>query len=305
METGAIIKEIEISLENQGFSIAAGSIEHLDDLKQDLEGPYNKGLIGQNFFQERLSNFKLSPHDYQEGLTSIIITAAPHLQQETIFWFQGKEHYYTIPPTYSIQTDKIVEKIIVDIINPYGFFVIPAFIPEKIAAVRTGLAKYGRNNITYCNGIGSYFRLKAFLTDLPVNEDHWHEFELMPQCGNCTACLQSCPTGAIMSERILLQSDRCLTYYNERIDDFPPWIDKSWHNSLIGCMQCQNVCPMNNKIDIRPDQAVEFIEEETEAFLNAVHENDLPDSVNIKLKGLSLLEDWPLLVRNLKVMLSV
>ena len=298
-----LMQQLEIGLKNSGFSLTIGSVNHLNDLRQDLEKPFKAGLIGKTFFQERLSDFIFTPDEYNGKLNSIIVTAAPQTQQETIFWIQGKAHHFFIPPTYSNQSDNEIEKIILDTIEPYGFSITPAIIPLKIAAVRLGLARYGRNNITYCEGMGSYFRLKAFLSDYPVYEDHWHEFELIQQCENCNACLQSCPTGAIRSERILLQSDKCLTYHNERPGEFPSWIEKSWHNCLIGCLKCQTVCPMNNKIDIRPNKAVEFSEEETMEFLNAVDEQNLPGSVVTKLKELSLFEDWPLLARNLRVML--
>jgi len=304
METSAIIKQLETNLKDRGFPAKTCSIERLNDLKKDLEAPLKKGLIGKDFFQERLSFFKLSPDDYRAGLKSIIITAAPQPPQETVFYYQGRGHRYPVPPTYSDQTDKIVEKHIIDTINRHNFSIFPALIPVKIAAVRAGLAKYGRNNITYCNGTGSYFRLKAFLSDLPVNEDLWHEFEVMPQCKRCEACLRSCPTGAIRADRILLQSDRCLTYLNERPGEFPKWVEKSWHNSLIGCMHCQTVCPMNKKINIHPDTTVEFREEETRKLLDARDERALPDSVMIKLNKLSLGEDWQLVARNLQVMLG-
>jgi epoxyqueuosine reductase len=303
MENSSIKKQLETNLKIRGFSVATCHIKHLDDLKRDLEAPLKRGLISDDFFREILSYFKLSPYDYQKGLKSIIITAAPQSPQETIFHYQGKEHHYPVPPTYSTLTDKTVEKIIIDTISPHKYTILPAFIPVKIAAVRTGLAKYGRNNITYCNSMGSYFRLKAFFTDLTVNEDHWYKLELMPQCKNCNACLQSCPTGAIMAERILLHAERCLTYHNEKADDFPPWMDRSWHNSLIGCMQCQNVCPVNKKINVHPGNAVEFTEEETRAFLDAKNQNELPISIIKKLEELDFIEDWPILVRNLKVML--
>lgn len=303
MENSTLIKKLEKNLKDQGFSITTCPIERLYDLKQDLEAPLKNGLIGNNFFQERLSFFRLSPQDYPKGLKSIIIAAAPQSQQETVFWYHEQEHGYPVPPTYSDRTDKTIEKIIIDTIGPHDFSIFPALIPVKIAAVRTGLAKYLRNNLTYCNGMGSYFRLKAFLTDLPVYENQWHEFELMSQCESCKACLQSCPTGAIKAERILLQSDRCLSYFNEKVEEFPIWVEKSWHNSLIGCMDCQNVCPVNKKIKIHPNNKVEFLEEETEKLLNARDEKDLPDSVLAKLHGLSLGEDWKIVARNLKVML--
>jgi epoxyqueuosine reductase len=304
MDNSIIISQLEVNLKDQGFSMTTCPIERLYDLKQDFEGPLKNGLISSSFFQERLSNFKLSPLDYREGLKSIIVTAAPQLPQMTIYQYQGKEHRCIVPPTYTDQTDKIIEKIIIDIIGSYNFSIFPALIPVKITAVRTGLTKYGRNNITYCNSMGSYFRLKAFMTDLPVDENMWHEFELMPQCNNCQACLRSCPTSAIRADRILLQADKCLTYFNEKMEEFPIWIKKSWHNSLIGCMRCQIVCPVNKKLNLHTDNAVKFSEEETEKLLNARDGQALPDSVLTKLRRLSLSEDWQLVARNLSVLLA-
>jgi epoxyqueuosine reductase len=298
-----IISQLEENLNDQGFSVTTCPIERLHDLKQDLEAPLKDGLISNDFFQECLSKFRLSPHDYPEGTKSIMVTAAPQLPQVTVFRYHGKERRYPVPPTYTDQTDKIIEKIIVDTIGPYKYSLSPALIPVKITAVRTGLAKYGRNNITYCNGMGSYYRLKAFITDLPVAENRWHKFEMMPQCKSCQACLKSCPTGAIRAERILLQADRCLTYFNEKIEQFPAWIKKSWHNSLIGCMDCQIVCPINKKHGVPQDNRLEFSEEETEKLITARAEQDLPDSVLTKLHALSLGEDWPLVARNLRVLL--
>jgi epoxyqueuosine reductase len=68
-------------------------------------------------------------------------------------------------------------------------------------------------------------------------------------------------------------------------------------------MQCQNVCPVNKKINVHPGNAVEFTEEETRAFLDAKNQNELPISIIKKLEELDFIEDWPILVRNLKVML--
>jgi epoxyqueuosine reductase len=303
MDTIDIQRELESRIREAGFSLAIGSIERLNDLKDDLEKNLRDGLISQAFFKERLSHFKFVPHNNDSKIKSIFVTAAPQTQQETVFWFHDKAHHIFVPPTYSDESDNKVQKILKDTLKPHGFRITRAIIPEKITAVRLGLARYGRNNITYIDEMGSYYRLRTFFSDFPVDEDHWHELELMPQCKNCTACQQSCPTNAILEERILLQSDRCLTYFNERMDDFPPWIDKSWHNSLIGCMQCQNVCPMNRNINIHPDNAVEFTEEETRAFLNAKNESELPISITNKLEELDFIEDWPLLVRNLKAIL--
>jgi epoxyqueuosine reductase len=304
MEKSALIKQLKKELDRRGFPVTICSIGRLDDLRRDLETPLKNGLIGNEFFRERLSFFKLSPQDYREGLKSIIVAAAPQSQQQAVFWYRGQPHRYPVPPTYSDRTDKIIEKIITDTIGPPGFSLFPALIPKKIAAVRTGLAKYGRNNITYCRGMGSYFRLAAYLTDLPGDDNPWHEFELMPPCAGCEACLRSCPTGAIRADRISLQADRCLTYLNEKIEEFPVWVQKKWHHCLIGCLRCQIVCPVNKKFLLRPDNTVEFPEEETIKLLHAGDEKDLPESTMAGLHGLSLGEDWQVVARNLKTLLA-
>ena len=69
--------------------------------------------------------------------------------------------------------------------------------PWKLLAVRSGLAQYGKNNITFIQGLGSFYRLVAFISDLPCAEDNWGEFKSLDDCRNCDACTKACPSGAI------------------------------------------------------------------------------------------------------------
>jgi len=80
-----------------------------------------------------------------------------------------------IPPAYSHTPDKIVKKRLVEIFTPKGFSVVQTNLPLKTLAVRSGLAKYGRNNITYIDGMGSFYRLVAYYTDIPPQENNWTE----------------------------------------------------------------------------------------------------------------------------------
>ena len=120
--------------------------------------------------------------------------------------------------------------------------------PEKLLAVRSGLARYGKNNITYVPGMGSLHRLAVFVSDLPCVEDNWGEVKTLKTCDGCTACMDACPTGAIVSDRFLIHAERCITFHNERIEEFPEWLDSSWHNCLVGCLRCQWVCPENRDV---------------------------------------------------------
>lgn len=159
----------------------------------------------------------------------------------------GQVYAFIIPPTYSTETDKRVIERLTGYLDEHGYKIFHAILPEKPLAVQSGLAAYGRNNITYINGWGSFFRLTAYYSDMPCNTDHWDDYVLLDQCANCNACIKKCPTNAISNAKIRVLAERCLTFINEGMNDFPDWVDPGWHQCLIGCMVCQDVCPVNKK----------------------------------------------------------
>jgi epoxyqueuosine reductase len=166
------------------------------------------------------------------------------------------------------------------------------------------LAKYGRNNISYVPGMGSFLRLIAFYTDYPCEEDNWQEASMMEACENCSLCRETCPTGCIPSERFLIHAENCLTHFNEDEFDLPKWLQSDWHNSLIGCMKCQAVYPVNkpylNKIETGPD----FSEAETELILNKASVEKLSPETRMKLDR--MVEDgiYPVMGRNLRMLIE-
>lgn len=70
--------------------------------------------------------------------------------------------------------------------------------------MHSGLAKYGRNNITYVNGLGSNF------SDIKCQEDTWGEVQNESFCNECNLCGEHCPTGAILEYRFLIDTLECL-----------------------------------------------------------------------------------------------
>ena len=91
----------------------------------------------------------------------------------------------------------------------------------KLAAVRSGLAQYGRNNICYVEGMGSFFSFHAYLTDRVFEEDHWSDLSNLPFCNHCSICIDACPTSAISPDRFVIDVSRCIPLYNELDGDFP------------------------------------------------------------------------------------
>ncbi len=291
-------------LEQKGCRARIVSITHLADLKDEIEGRHNDGVFEEIFYQERLTRFDYTIPAHFPNARSLIITAAPQPQRRVGFELKGKPYHFTVPPTYSYDTDRTVESMLSRILQPERFNLHPAKLPEKALAVCSGLARYGKNNIAYVDGMGSFHRLKAFFSDLPPLEDNWTGLQSMEQCHKCTACISRCLSGAIVPHRFLILAERCLTFHNERSAEFPGWIDPSWHNCLIGCMACQLACPVNKKFFNWFGERVSFTEEETTLLLGGVPRHQLPQATADKLQRLCLLEDLELVTRNLAVLLK-
>jgi epoxyqueuosine reductase len=177
-------------------------------------------------------------------------------------------------------------------------------LPEKLLAVRGGLAQYGKNNITYVNGSGSFHRPVVFVSDFPCEADNWREPTAMGKCEKCSACMQACPTAAIGSDRFLMHAERCLTFLNERSKEFPEWLSPAWHNSLVGCMICQKVCPANKDVLKWTESGVTFDNAETDLILNGVSEERLPRKTFEKLKKQGMMVYYDVLGRNLRVLME-
>ena len=225
------------------------------------------------------------------------------------FVWQGCDVAFTIPPTYVHGRNRIdgeVESVVRNALDGTGHHASPANIPKKLFATRSGLAKYGRNNITYVEGMGSYYRLVSLHTSVLCNEDPWREPEMIPLCRSCRACLRNCPTGAIAEERFLLHVERCLTYWNEKPSDvpFPEWIDPGSHNQLIGCIRCQSVRPQNSGLLTIEEPCPHFTEAETKALLGVATVKDLPEETIAKLREHDILDYPEVLPRNLGALLN-
>jgi epoxyqueuosine reductase len=291
-------------LENHSFKAGVVSATHLQELRDTIEGAHKRGLIDKDLYNEYLSGFDFTIPNVLSEATSIIIVAVPVPALQVTFMRNRQPFQAIVPPTYNHDTDQLVSDCITDVLKPEGYQLIPGVLPKKLLAARSGLARYGKNNITYIDDMGSYHRLTAFYTDAPISGEHWEEPQLLEQCQKCEACVKKCPTGAISSDRFLLYAEKCLTYHNERDKPFPEWIDTSWHNCLIGCMFCQNVCPANKPSVHRKVHVATFSDEETELILKNTPKQNLRQETLEKLEATSLLDGYELASRNLSVLLN-
>ncbi len=301
-------EELCSALEKQDYQGRIVSIYHLDELREEIEGRHEQGLLNEEFYRNWLTRFVFTPSASLPEARSLIVISVPQPAYRLVFTWKGESRPLLIPPTYVGYNDtkKRVEELLAEVVGPRGYRVERAKLPEKLLAVRSGLAAYGRNNISYVPAMGSFQEPVAFFTDLPCEDDTWQEAQIIEACENCSACRKSCPTGAISSDRFLLHAERCLTFHNEQPGDvpFPDWMDPSWHNSLVGCMLCQKVCPQNKEFVNWVEDGPQFSEEETALVLKGVPFDQLPADTAEKWKKLGLDEDYDIYPRNLSVLLD-
>jgi epoxyqueuosine reductase len=173
--------------------------------------------------------------------------------------------------------------------------------------VKSGLGRYGRNNICYVGDMGTCITLLAYFTDYEFPEDHWGEMKMLDQCEKCRVCIEHCPTKAIREDDFVIDVARCVTLYNEIEGDFPDWIEPSAHNALVGCMHCQFKCPANRLALQHVGRLADVTEDETIQILSGHPEDSVREAVYAKLRKFGPAgsqEGMPLFVRNLSVLLE-
>lgn len=112
---------------------------------------------------------------------------------------------------------------------------------EKPLAVEAGLGWQGRNGLLIHPDAGSWFFLGSLITNIELPEDG----PMQDQCGKCRACINYCPTGAIVGDKIV-DSMRCLAYLSI---EYQGVIEERWRKAfgtrIFGCDDCQLICPWN------------------------------------------------------------
>ena len=292
------------AIEQQGYRAKMVSVDHLKDLENDINTFHQQGYFNEEFFAEELGGFEFEIPDNGFGAESLIIAAAPQPQVRVTFTLEDKELACIIPPTYSYVTDRKIEQLLRLQLEPAGYHFKKVRIPWKLLAVRSGMAQYGKNNITYITGLGSFYRLVAFITDLPCADDSWGELHMLNDCTNCDACAKACPGGAIGAGRFLLHAERCITFHNERPGKFSGWIHPSWHHCLVGCMICQKVCPVDKHFRKWVVEGPGFTAQETDRLRQVVNRDELDAETLKKLGQLDMTEYVDVLGRNLEALIG-
>ncbi len=123
------------------------------------------------------------------------------------------------------------------------FFVDSAPIMDKVWAQKSGLGWMGKNTNIIHPKIGSFIFIGEIVCNLEIESDT----AISHRCGNCTRCIDACPTGAI-TEPYKINAQKCISYQTiEKKGDIDADIVPKLNHFIFGCDICQDVCPWNRR----------------------------------------------------------
>lgn len=114
---------------------------------------------------------------------------------------------------------------------------------DKVWAVKSGIGWMGKHTNVITKEMGSWVFLATMITNYEFNYNE----PILDYCGTCRACIDACPTNAIVDEYVL-DANRCISYLTiENKGEIPSEFKNKFDNWLFGCDICQDVCPWNKK----------------------------------------------------------
>ena len=220
----------------------------LDDDARRLEDWLAQGMQGTMRYMENYFDLRIDPTRLVPGAKSVItllMNYFPGEQQpaETpriARYAFGKDYHEVIRSKLNGLLALIRSEI--GEIDGRGF-VDSAPVLERSWAVRSGLGWVGKNGNLLNRKSGSYFFIATLIVDLDLEYDTPFAGDF---CGTCRRCIDSCPTSAILDNKVV-DGSKCISYFTIELKDqlIPDNMQGKFENWMFGCDTCQDVCPWN------------------------------------------------------------
>ncbi len=237
----------------------------LDEAEAHLTRWLARGFNGDMHYMARHGTKRTRPAELLPGTLRIISVRMDYLPDEpdpaqilddparafVSRYALGRDYHKVLRRRLQQLADRIAEQA-----GPFGYraFVDSAPVMEKALAAKAGLGWIGKHSNLLNRDAGSWFFLGELYTDLPLPVDTPVE----DHCGDCMACLDICPTQAIVAP-YQVDARRCISYLTiELHGSIPASLRPLIGNRIYGCDDCQQVCPWNrfaqpsNEADFAP-----------------------------------------------------
>lgn len=248
---GSVTDKVKDAALQAGFdAVAIAPAVTLDHQWERYREWLNSQYHGSMQYMERNVEKRRQINELLDGVKSVVVLARNYYTDyrhednaamgKISRYAWGDDYHDVIPPAL----DKIIDCIrSLDTTAMCRRFTDTAPILEKQWAVISGLGWQGKHSNIIRKQSGSWFFIGIILTTLELEPDE----PVMDYCGKCTACIDACPTGAIV-EPYVVDAQKCISYWTIEVKPeipIPQQIASSMDNWLFGCDICQDVCPWN------------------------------------------------------------
>ena len=238
---------IKAEAKRLGFlSCGISKAEFLEEEAPRLENWLKKNMHGEmaymeNHFDKRLDPTLLVPDS--KSVISLLLNYFPSEEQvkntyKISKYAYGTDYHFVIKDKLRQLMDFISEEIG----EVHGrAFVDSAPVLDKAWAAKSGLGWIGKHSNLLTKQLGSFY----FVAELIVDLDLEYDTPVTDHCGSCTACIDACPTNAIVADRVV-DGSKCISYYTIELKNEIPTSEKGkFEDWMFGCDICQDVCPWN------------------------------------------------------------
>ncbi|MED5509602.1 MAG: tRNA epoxyqueuosine(34) reductase QueG [Pseudomonadota bacterium] len=252
-ESQALLERMQRWARSLGFQALGVSDINLHDAEEKLQRWLAKGFHGEMAFMHKHGEKRTRPDLLVEGTVRVISVRMDYWPGEAAEpWQVINDGNKAFISRYALGRDyhKLMRKRLARLaakmekeIGPMGYrvFTDSAPVMEKAIAEKAGLGWIGKHTNVLSRDAGSYFFLGEIYTDLPLPLTE----ATTAHCGSCSACIDICPTQAIVAP-YQLDARRCISYLTiELRGSIPESLRPLMGNRIYGCDDCQLVCPWN------------------------------------------------------------
>ena len=238
---------IKAEAKRLGFlSCGISKAQFLEEEAPRLEKWLSKNMHGEMGYMENHFDKRLDPTKLVEGSKSVISLLLNYfpgeVQEENTFkvskYAYGQDYHHVIKSKLRELQNFISEEI--GEVNGRAF-VDSAPVLDKAWAAKSGLGWIGKHSNLLTQQVGSFYFIAELIVDLELEYDH----RVTDHCGTCTACIDACPTQAIV-EPYVVDGSKCISYLTiELKNEMPTEFKGKMDDWMFGCDVCQDVCPWN------------------------------------------------------------
>ena len=240
-------KLIKAEAKRLGFlSCGISKAAFLEEEAPRLESWLNKNHHGEMKYMENHFDKRLNPTllvDDAKSVISLLLNYYPSEIQNTDSYkiskyAYGQDYHFVIKE----KLQELLQTIQTEIGEVSGrAFVDSAPVLDKAWAAKSGLGWIGKNSNLLTQQVGSFY----FIAELIVDLDLEYDYATTDHCGTCTACIDACPTEAIVSPYVV-DGSKCISYFTiELKENIPQEMKGKIDDWIFGCDVCQDVCPWN------------------------------------------------------------